>query len=479
MASAMMVTSSRSGFSSASSVQLAQGGRRVSGPPPSSAGRAPSMYGGAGGFGTRISRAASLGSLAGVEWSISTNEKHTMQNLNDRLAAYLEKVHSLEQSNAELELKIQEYYNKRTAGSSKDLTLYYSTIADLRKEISAAFMHTARQTLQLDTARLAADDFRVKYESEHNTCEMVELDLSRMRKVLDDLTISKSDLEVQVEGLREELGFLKKDHTEEMSLLRSQQAGSVSVEVDCARTDDLTMELQNMREQYEALVQRNRREAEIWFQKKTEVLKTQMSSSTTEINTSKSELSDLRRSYQSLEIELQGLHAQRVNSESRLQEVRQRSVQQIGVLQEHINILEVELKQLHADMEHQAEEYRILLDIKMRLEMEIAEYRRLLDGEECRFRETVTTDSRRTVVVHELEHLEQVEQLVQVKQVEQVEQLVQVKQVEQLVQMEQVVEEEHGPHVQRRVKTIVEEIVDGQVVSSSVDEKVHDIALPY
>uniref|UniRef100_W5N863 Keratin 99 n=1 Tax=Lepisosteus oculatus TaxID=7918 RepID=W5N863_LEPOC len=423
MASAMMVTSSRSGFSSASSVQLAQGGRRVSGPPPSSAGRAPSMYGGAGGFGTRISRATTLGSLAGVEWSISTNEKHTMQNLNDRLAAYLEKVHSLEQSNAELELKIQEYYNKRTAGSSKDLTLYDSTIADLRKEVQTDTpLHWAT-----DTPPVAGCPVSCRYESEHNTCEMVEMDLSRMRKVLDDLTISKSDLEVQVEGLREELGFLKKDHTEEMSLLRSQQAGSVSVEVDSARTDDLTMELQNMREQYEALVQRNRREAEIWFQKKTEVLKTQMSSSTTEINTSRFTTSPLRELILAISSILRSSFLHRVNSESRLQEVRQRSVQQIGVLQEHINILEVELKQLHADMEHQAEEYRILLDIKMRLEMEIAEYRRLLDGEECRL---VRGQGGGLCVCHLTEH---------------------------------------GPHVQRRVKTIVEEIVDGQVVSSSVD----------
>lgn len=34
---------------------------------------------------------------------------------------------------------------------------------------------------------------------------------------------------------------------------------------------------------------------------------------------------------------------------------------------------------------------------------------------------------------------------------------------------------EHKPHIERRVKTIVEEIVDGKVVSSKVDTQVEDI----
>lgn len=109
------------------------------------------MYGGAGGHNVRISStsaprnfssaAAGLGS-GGFELAdavdISDNKKMAMQNLNDRLASYLEKVRNLETANANLELKIKEFLEKKTKVEGNDYSAYYATIKDLQDKVRAA-----------------------------------------------------------------------------------------------------------------------------------------------------------------------------------------------------------------------------------------------------------------------------------------------------------------------------------------------------
>lgn len=61
-----------------------------------------------------------------------------MQNLNDRLASYMDKVRALEESNYELEGKIKEWYEKHGNSSQReprDYSKYYQTIEDLKNQV--------------------------------------------------------------------------------------------------------------------------------------------------------------------------------------------------------------------------------------------------------------------------------------------------------------------------------------------------------
>ncbi|PWA29287.1 hypothetical protein CCH79_00014022 [Gambusia affinis] len=133
---AAAMTSVRSGLSSSMSLYSMGSSRRAS--------RGTSVYGGAGGRNVRVSYASNgLGSgfdltqaLAGGDnLSVTTNEKATMQNLNDRLATYLEKVRSLESANLQLETQIREWY-KNKSPTVRNYSTYEATIEDLRKKVN-------------------------------------------------------------------------------------------------------------------------------------------------------------------------------------------------------------------------------------------------------------------------------------------------------------------------------------------------------
>nr|XP_055229173.1 keratin, type I cytoskeletal 18-like [Gorilla gorilla gorilla] len=167
-----MTFTTRSTFStnyrSLGSVQVpSYGARRVS--------SMVSVYAGARGSGSRISESRSTsfwggmgsgdlaggmaGDLAGMGGI--QNEKETMQSLNDCLASYLHRMRSLETKNWKPESKIREHLEKK-GPQVRVWSHHFETIEDLRAQIFTNTVDNACIVLQINNARLAADDFTVK-----------------------------------------------------------------------------------------------------------------------------------------------------------------------------------------------------------------------------------------------------------------------------------------------------------------------------
>ncbi|XP_059125668.1 keratin, type I cytoskeletal 20 [Peromyscus eremicus] len=391
-------------------------------------GAAPSVYGGAGGHGTRISVSKSVASYGSDLSSggdlLAGNEKLAMQNLNDRLASYLEKVRSLEQSNFRLEAQIKQWYETNAPSTIKDYGPYYTQIKELQNQIKDAKIQNARCVLQIDNAKLAAEDFRLKFETERGMRITVEADLQGLGKVFDDLTLQKTDLELQIEELSKDLALLKKEHQEEVDVLRRQLGNNVNVEVDAAPGLNLGEIMNEMRQKYEVLAQKNLQEAKEQFERQSEALQQQVTVNTEELKGTEVQVTELRRTYQNLEIELQSHLSMKESLERTLEDTKARYASQLAAIQGMLSSLEAQLMQIRSDTERQNQEHNILLDIKTRLEQEIATYRRLLEGED------VTTTKEYHLSTLEAKDTQKT----------------------------------------RKIKTIVQEVVDGKVVSSEVKE---------
>ncbi|TNN53855.1 Keratin, type I cytoskeletal 18 [Liparis tanakae] len=367
---------------------------------------AASMFGGAGGRGSR----ASVASLQGLRNVLRNDtdrdrdsapaalkspveprvdvapptgpadDKQTLRGLNDRLSGYLGRVRDLEKENQDLEDEIDEILSKRKTPEVRDWNEVEKPLEDLKKQIKDIAMDNAKLLLQIENTKLANEDFTKKLDDEIKAGNELEKDLQDLKKTREDTKLNQTQTQREIDLVKEELGRLERDHQEEVDVLVEKVKDSeVTVEME-SKSSDLAEVVNNIRYQYDKLAKKNLKDTEEWYQRKFENIKVAEAQNNEHLQSGKSELKELLTQKRALEIKLQAFLSKLCNLEEALDSTKVEYGQRLGPLNRAVLHLQAELRKARAQVERHVENNNNLLCVKMKLETEMDNYQRLLQG---------------------------------------------------------------------------------------------------
>ncbi|XP_060767163.1 keratin, type I cytoskeletal 18 [Neoarius graeffei] len=323
-----------------------------------------------------------FGFLCRCMMEVCEGQQEVLRDLNKRLNGFLEHVAQLQKIN----LNLQEQIAAWKTPLERDWSSQERTVEELQAQISHMLMENAELALHSDRFRSIVHHLQSRCELEQKLRFQLEQLILELRQKRMNLDQANTLLEEQLHMSTLELHTMQ----QERELFVQQQQAAVGEDgrgmelrrFGPAHGDLSSAALTNQAPGYRPTAH-TRPKTDTPSPNRDQP--PQVSRGDEALREARAELTEVRKQWHSLQVEVESLHAMERSLQSSLKHTQHQYSLQLQDLSRSVCELEAELDGVREGLAAQKQHHNQLLNTKMRLEREITTYRRLLEHEEGRF----------------------------------------------------------------------------------------------